>query len=70
MREPWSDELGLDAKGATHPMLLAQESSIAKSIEFLLSLAHEGIQSRLHVWQLLTNVTHQDLRRSAYLLDH
>lgn len=42
-------------------MLLAEESRIAKSVQLLLSLAHEGVQPSLHIWKLFPNVVHQYL---------
>ena len=42
-------------------MLFAQEGAPSERVQFLLRLAHERVQARLHVWQLVPDVRHQDL---------
>lgn len=45
----------------TDSVLLAEESVVAKCIEFLLGLSHESVESCFHVGQFVSNVVHQDL---------
>lgn len=42
-------------------VLLAEEGAVAERVQFLLRLAHERVQARLHVGQLIADVVHQDL---------
>jgi hypothetical protein len=44
-------------------MLFTKEGGISKRVQFLLRLSHQGVESGLHVGQLVTNVVHEDLPR-------
>lgn len=51
-----------EGRAQTYPVLLAQEGRVAKRVELVLRLAHERVESSLHVWQLLSDVVHEDLQ--------
>lgn len=54
-------ELGHELEDERAAVLFTQESRVAKGVELLLRLTHQGVQPRLHIWQLLPDVVHQDL---------
>jgi hypothetical protein len=56
-----TDELGHELEDEGAAVLLAEEGRIAESVELLLSLAHEGVETSLHVGKLVADVVHEDL---------
>jgi len=48
-------------RDSTNSVLLSQEGRVSERVELLLSLAHERVETSLHIRKLLSDVVHEHL---------
>lgn len=56
--------------GCAYPVLFTEKGGVAKRVEFLLRLAHQGVQPCLHIGQLVPDVIHEDLQKVSFETKH